>query len=463
MDRRTFLKGAGALVLAPAAASIWSRPARAQADADAAHLELVTLSDSDAVLTFESLQPTEALVRWGSTPDEFSHEASDPTGRSRYHRLEIGGLSPGQQVYYAVEVDGVRVQENPYSPGQFESLVPPEGPELFTFATLTDMHCGLMSAGAVGGISSFEPVECPLGDPTCWQVANREVIAAINRSPAAFSIAKGDLSHEYLPEEFEAARALLDGLDQPYHPVRGNHDRQGERPEDLFPKVFDLEATHYGFDHQGVRFLVLDSSKLETGFPEIGEAQFGWLEDQLRVIEPTQVFFLVLHHAVTEESSALFSLFGQDQQRLFGLLSNKHGLAGILSGHSHRNIVTHQPELGQVPCVETSTTVHYPGGYNLYRVHTGGYLQTYHKIDGLNWRQWEEAGHAMYKGDAQQVLMGSLADCNFVHAFHTPLAAPDDGQGGCACSAAAGPSGPLALGLATSAAALIKRQSKTSE
>lgn len=445
MDRRQFLKRTGQLAVGTAAASLWPRTGHAQELPDAMNVELVTLTDEGAVITFDSEAPTEALLLYGPDPTALDSQVADPGGRTRFHRLEIEGLRSGQPVYYRIEVDGVPVPEGAYSPGVLTPLTPPEGPLLFTFATVTDMHCGLMSAGAVGGLSSFEPVECPLSDPTCWQVANQGVIEAINQAAPAFTIAKGDLSHEYRAEEFEAAQAFLSSLDAPFYPVRGNHDRQGENPQDLFPLVFGLEKTHYAFDHLGVRFIVLDSSNLETGFPEIGEGQFAWLEAELSSLESTQAFFLVLHHALTEEASPIFSLFGQDQMRLFELLRSKKGLAGVLSGHSHRNIVTHQAELGQTPCIETSSTVHYPGGFNLYRVHTGGYQQTYHVLNGPEWREWALAGRQMYKGDAQQILMGSLGDRCFSHPFARSLPDPTSAQCGCGC-AQSSVSSDLALG-----------------
>lgn len=447
MDRRSFLKRTGQFALA---LSLLPRKSRAQQSADARNVELVTVTDNRAVITWESDNPTEGAVRYGDSPDRLEQQATDPAGRTRYHRVEITGLEPGATVHYQVRVDGVAAENNPYSPGRFDTLAPPPGTLLYTFATINDMHVGLTSAGAVGGMDSFEPVECPLAEKACWEVANRAVAEAINQTDAAFTLVKGDLSHEYRQEEFEAAREILEGLKHPYYAVRGNHDRQGERPEDYFTKVFGLQKTHYSFAHKGVRFVILDSSNLETGFPEIGEEQFDWLDAELRSLGDEKCL-LVLHHAVSEQASILFSLFTEDQQRLFSRLSRSSKLIGILSGHSHRNIVTHQAEIGDVPCVETACTVHYPGGYCLYRVYTGGLMQTYHKIDSEDWRVWEEAGRAMYKGDAQNILLGPLDHRNFVYRFQSPLKEPE--TGGCACGANTGKAG-----LALAAGALIARK-----
>jgi Icc protein len=443
MDRRAFLRKTGQFALA---LSMLPRRTRAQESVDAKNIELVTVTDSRAVLTWESENPTEGAVLYGAAPERLDQQATDPAGRTRYHRVEIGGLDPGATIHYEVQADGIKAENSEYSPGRFDTLAPPPGSLLYVFATINDLHVGLTSAGAVGGLDSFEPVECPLVDKHCWEVANRAVVEAINRTEAAFTVVKGDLSHEYKQEEFEAAQRILEDLKNPYYAVRGNHDRQGERPEDYFTKVFCLEKTHYSFAHKGVRFVILDSSNLETGFPEISEEQFDWLDAELRTLGEEKCL-LVLHHAVTEEASILFSLFTEDQERLFSRLSRSSNLVGILSGHSHRNIVTHQTEIGDVPCIENACTVHYPGGYTLYRVYTGGLMQTYHKIDSEDWRIWEEAGRAMYHNDAQSILLGPLDHRNFVYRFQSPLKEPE--TGGCSCG-----TGSAGMGLALAAGAL---------
>ncbi|HUU03701.1 MAG TPA: metallophosphoesterase family protein [Myxococcota bacterium] len=451
MNRRKFLQTGGRLALGAGAAALLPRRARAQSVADVENAELVTITEDGAVITWESLQATEGLVAYGPSADRLDSEVGDPAGRTRYHRVELTGLPPGQPVHYVIRADGADADPVEYSPGVFDTLGPPPGTYLFTFATITDMHVGLTSAGAVSGLGDFVPVECPLVGADCWQVANQAVVEAINKSQAEFTLVKGDLSHEYASEQFEAARSCLEQLEKPYHPVRGNHDRQGERPEDYYKKVMQQDVTHYAFSHQGARFAILDSSNLATGFPEVGEEQWVWLADQLDNLGDERLF-VVLHHPVTDEASVIFTLFTEDQQRLFSLLEREKNVAAILSGHSHRNIVTHQPELGDVPCIETACSIHYPGGYNLYRVYTGGFMQTYHKINGEQWRQWEEAGRQMYNGDAQELLLGSSSDRNFVCQFMRPLPEPETPQEGCACGRAPH-GGGLALG-ATALAAM---------
>lgn len=447
MDRRSFLKKTGQFALA---LSLLPRKARSQESADAQNIELVTVTDSQAVITWESESPTEGLVIYGSSPDNLDQQASDPAGRTRYHRVEITGLNPGATIHYAVLSDGLAAETDVYSPGRFEALAPPPGSLLYTFATINDVHVGLTSAGSVGFPDLYQPVDCPFTDKHCWEVANRPVVEAINRTDAAFTVVKGDLSQEYKREEFEAAREILENLKNPYYVVRGNHDRQGERPEDYFTKVFGLEKTHYSFSHKGIRFVILDSSNLETGFPEIGEESFDWLDAELRTLGDEKCL-LVLHHPVTEEASPLFTIFTEDQRRLFSRLSRCPELEGILSGHTHRALVTHQPEIGDVPCIETPCTVHYPGGYTLYRVYTGGFMQTYHKIDGEDWRVWEEAGRAMYDGNVQAILLGTLEQRNFVYRFRTPMKKPE--EGGCSCGG-----GSTGTGLALAAGALVAKK-----
>ena len=134
MDRRAFLKKTGQFALA---LSLLPRKSRAQEAADAQNIELLTVTDRRAVITFESANPTEAAVLSGSAPGNLDRQAIDPAGRSRYHRVELTDLDPGASVYYEVQADGVKAENSEYSPGRFDTLAPPPGSLLYTFATST--------------------------------------------------------------------------------------------------------------------------------------------------------------------------------------------------------------------------------------------------------------------------------------------------------------------------------------
>lgn len=379
--------------------------------------ELVTVSDTETIFTWVTDTASDTHVFIGQDgPTEHFDLSGPPT---RYHYACVKGLLPGTTYGYRLESGGRTALKTDRSPGRFSTLETPPGQFLFSFATINDTHVGEETAGliCIGGTCLNEGFQSPWPGHPHWTFTNRAVVRALNEKQPDFVIHKGDVSSEYTKEEFLQAKEIFDDLQMPFYILRGNHDRMGrpgEREEDFFRKVFDLNQTHRFFLYKDHLFVLLDSANLETGLPEISEQQFNWLEDQVLPDHPDKRVLVFLHHAVTKKAE-FFGLSREDRDRLIRLLAEHGGVVGVFSGHSHRAFVSHDGRTGDVPYVETPSTKEYPGGFCLYRMYTGGYIQTFYRSNCTYCLPWFELTKGEYWGLAPLILFGELKDRNFVY------------------------------------------------
>ena len=375
--------------------------------------ELVTVSDTEAVFTWVTDVRGDTHVLLTREGAERHLDLSGPP--TRYHYARVRGLEPGTEYTYQL-VSGERAARSTVrSPGRFRTLETPPGELLFTFATVNDTHVGEETAGLIcfDGTCLNEGFQTPWPDLPYWSFTNEATVRAINARGPDFVIHKGDVSSEFREEEFRTARRIYSGLRMPCHFLRGNHDRVGDREADFFREVFGLETTHRHFIHREHLFVLLDSCNLDTGLPQIDDAQFRWLEEVF-ASHPGRRTLVFLHHAVTRDAQ-LFSLPADDRDRLVDLLAAHGGVIGVFSGHSHRAKVTRDGRTGGLPYAETPATKEYPGGFCLYRVYSGGYIQTFYRTPGTYCLPWYEITKGEYLGFAPAILFGELDDRCFAH------------------------------------------------
>ncbi|MBI5480315.1 MAG: metallophosphoesterase family protein [Deltaproteobacteria bacterium] len=374
--------------------------------------ELVTVTDTSFVISFTTDLEADTVIEYGSTPDLGSRARLEE--RTRFHQLEVTGLSPGTRYYYRAASGRARGTVMDYSPGEVTTLTAPPGDLLFTFATLNDTHVGEGVAGLITGTDGTplnEGFTWPDPANPYWRFMNRAVVDAINTSAAEFTVIKGDFTSAYTETQFLDAKAIFDGLTAPYYPLRGNHDRQGEQPADYYQQVFGRDPSWYAFTHQGHRFILLDSVDPATGEAAIAAAEWTWLEAEVAVLAGERVL-VFLHHPVL----GMQRLETADGNRLLDLLQGR-GVVGIFSGHTHGAAIFHDPRLGDAPLVTTPTSKEYPGGYALYRVHTGGYMQTFRRLDCGECREWIDITRGEYFGAAPDLQLGKVAERNFVYLY----------------------------------------------
>ena len=173
-----------------------------------------------------------------------------------------------------------------------------------------------------------------------------KAIAAVNAlsSPPDFVVFTGDLTHLTLnPKERRARMAQFRDIvsklkvrDVRFLP--GEHDASADHGE-AFQEFFG--ATHYSFDHKGVRFVVIDNVSDPNG--AIGETQLTWLANELAPLPKDQPLVVLTHRP-------LFDLYPQwgwstrDGDRAIELLS-PFSKVTVFYGHIHQE---HQRMTGHI-------------------------------------------------------------------------------------------------------------------
>ena len=377
--------------------------------------ELVTVRDNEAIFTWVTDSLSNSFIHLGTEGPDTAFDLSGPPTRNHYARIK--GLSPNTGYVYQIRSGDKLAPATDRSPGNFRTLSEPPGEFLFDFATVNDTHVGEQVAGliCIGGMCLGQGFTTPWPDHPHWEFTNEAAVDAINEISPEFVIHKGDVSSEYSEDQFRTAKAIFDGLRMPYYVLRGNHDRIGEREEDFFKKVFNLESTYRFFEHKEHVFVLLDSVNLFTGLPEIDDQQFSWLEEVLASFTNTRVL-IFLHHTVTR-GAQFFGITPGDRERLVSLIARHGNVIGVFSGHSHRACVTYDLSTGDLPFAETPSTKEYPGGFAYYRIYSEGYIQTFYRTSCSYCLPWFEITKGEYLGLAPRILFGQVQDRSFTHVY----------------------------------------------
>lgn len=465
----------GALVAAtfPAGGVLLSQRASAAGPAVPMHLELVTVTDTEAVITwftgdvtapdsFGRPAPVAApgRVLIGTSPDPTTWVEVGAHEPTPYHYVEIAGLKPGTTYYWRAESGGVpavpttipnqgfpRAEPPLAAPPSFTTLVPPPGREIGRVAWLNDLHFG----ESVSGLITSEAGGLPPGfaadpDDPYWRFMARAAVAEAKARGCTLLLANGDVTAEARPAEVQEARATLDTFgalagashvapgDAPaYFVTRGNHDRfhagaewqgcSGSEAKDCFGDAFAggyvPGSTHFavtvGTDRARYRFVGLDSNDAtETGVLRQGELDF--LEAELARGEATIPLF---HHpasdfgAVNAVPPVASDLDSADAAAFRALLAGRDNVAAVYAGHTHRNTRSTSSTTGTVPFFEGGAVKEYPGGYTVVRLYETGYLVSFWKTAAPECRAWSERSRGEYLGLYPYYTLGSLGDRNW--------------------------------------------------
>jgi 3',5'-cyclic-AMP phosphodiesterase len=442
------------------------------------NLELVTVTDTEAVITWFTGDPTQpdafgrplpvaapGRVLIGTSPDPRSWVEAGVHDPTPYHYVEIAGLRPGTTYYWRAESAGqpavptVTPRTDPTSaaPPVFTTMVPPPGREIGRVAWLNDLHYGEQTSGLIYGNSSLPRGGLPPGFPVdpdhpYWRFMGSGAVSEAAGRGCTLLLANGDLSNEAEPSALSECKGVLDsfgqlggttdvvaGADRHYFVTRGNHDRwhsgaiysqcttdsTGTLHDcfgDSFTAGFEPGTQHFsitfGDSSARYRFVGLDSNDgSSTGV--LRQSELDYLAAELDRGDPTIPLF---HHP----ASATASLSGvppvqdgldtQDAAKFRQLLSGRDNVAGVYAGHTHRNNFSTNVETGAVPYFEGGAVKEYPGGYTVVRMFEGGYMANFWKTSAAEARAWSERSRGEYFGLGPDYFLGSLGDRNWSYA-----------------------------------------------
>lgn len=251
----------------------------------------------------------------GDIPEAASLEGSSEIfksdlGSARMHTVEFRGLKPETRYCYRVG-DGVNWSE------WHHFTTASQDPKPFQFLYFGDAQNAVRSL---------------------WSRVRREAHADAPR--AAFAIHAGDLINRSDSDaewgEWHGAAGWLNGT-IPTVAVPGNHEYSVRglsntvsghwRPQFSFPTngPEGLEETCYWFEYQGVRFIALDSNKLQ-------DEQAEWLDRTLTDLPPARWTIATFHHPIY---SAAKNRDNGMLRSLWKPVLEKHGIDLALTGHDH--------------------------------------------------------------------------------------------------------------------------------
>ena len=171
----------------------------------------------------------------------------------------------------------------------------------------------------------------------------KNCVNAVNAEAPDRVIHTGDISHNGLAEEYQAAREILDQLTAPYFVLIGNKDKR-DRVREAFQDHEYLQQEHgfiqYALDDLSTRLIVLDTVREATSKGELCERRLQELESMLHDSgdKPAVIF---MHHSpyVVEEIPDPQQFHDWEQVDALGALLSRHqNVKQIYCGHVHRNV-----------------------------------------------------------------------------------------------------------------------------
>ena len=434
---------------------------RQREDVSPANLELVTLTEDRAVITWYTgltgtddglgrmrPAPAHAEVHWGTNPRRLNRVAGGASGETPYHYVELTGLEPGQTYYYQARsngkpapptqftlIDGNAVGTSDFGlgtdgPYSFTAPEPPPGRFLFSIALCNDLHMGETEAGRVGGTQITGVQQAP-GRPPYPEVMLESLVHDAGKVGADYLLAAGDISAEAVPVDLSKALQLLKKFGKyrrDYFVARGNHDRAHEgdayaacgvgqwQGNDCFHDQFfpGSEPTYFTRELRGLRVIGIDTYDKPGRGNDAGAlspGQLAWFRAELAKDrdQPTLVFG---HHPLVVESSPFpvtpsSSLDAPQAATILDDYSRTPGLFLHHAGHTHRNKRTISPIAPDVTHQEIAAGKEYPGGFSLLRLYTGGYALNFYKSRSDLAREWSERSRQQIVGTWPQFALGS--------------------------------------------------------
>ncbi len=158
---------------------------------------------------------------------------------------------------------------------------------------------------------------------------------------------------------YQHMRALIGRWEGPVAWVVGNHDDRANFVAHIPEIVTDADGfVQYELDHQGVRFLILDTLDAGRHGGMYCEVRAAWLA--ARLAERTEVPTLILlHHPPVDTGIDWMSALSSEAwvQRLEAVVRPATQVIGMISGHVHRPIATSFAGKILIVCASTAPTL----------------------------------------------------------------------------------------------------------
>jgi predicted phosphodiesterase len=362
------------------------------------NIELVTVNEDSAIVTWVTNLPANTEIQWGETED--LGEESTVEESTLYHLGKITDLEVATEYFYRVGSNG-RWSEI----WSFTTLSKFDGDPRLTFAVVADTHYDVDGQNTPNGFMYGESTRL-----------TESLVDELNQDARLdFVITAGDLTNVGLEEDYSGFADAMNQLDVPWYPVLGNHDKSVEDWYQHYTTYFGRKETYYSFDQGDYHFVVLDSAVQGQVKGDLNETQLAWLEADLdaNTGKSTLIFLHHVNHRVD-----IMGLEEEAKENLELILSTRPWVLSVNSGHTHQNYVTNN-DYSQVYAT-VAAVVSYPIGYSKINFYEAGYVQAFYKIEteletSEDSRMRINAASGSTSGDEE--YLGELEDRSFIIAI----------------------------------------------
>jgi hypothetical protein len=322
------------------------------------NIELVTVDEATAAITWVTNLPADTRVQWGETDTLGDEVVVDET--ELYHMGHITDLEQGTLYYYRIGSDG-----RWSATSTFTTLTAPGSSPIIKFAIVADTHYDTDGQNTAGGAMYEDSPRL-----------TASLVAELNQDTTLdFVVTLGDNTNG-AESDYEGFTATLDGLNVPWYPLLGNWDKQEAGWRDYHVNITGWSETYYLVEEYSYNVIVLDSAVVGQIGGSIDEEQFEWLEATLdeNFGVPTLIF---MHHMADRTDN--FGIDEVTKSRLENILATRTYVLGLYAGHLHKNLVT--ASLDSYLYITTAAVVSYPIGYSVVKLYENGYTQSFHKLE----------------------------------------------------------------------------------
>ena len=319
--------------------------------------------------------------------------ATDELGAATFR-----GLDP--DTAYDVVLDGKRH-------ATARTLPRPAGRMLGRVATVSDLHVGEIGTGHFPRIRSQRR-------PGAWRDAHPVwCLDACLDEIAAWSpdllVAKGDLAHRNLPDEYDVVGKALLGQPAPVLAIPGNHDGGN-----LQHSSFDDEMDRIGLHAAAVQHHDLDSAVVVVADTRVDGHHSGTItavsDEICRTAATGRPALVLLHHQLMTERIPHYIPTGVpkgESDAFLDALDIAAPGALVSSGHTHRHRARRHRS---ITVTEVGSTKDFPGTWGWYEVYDGGITQTAWRIEEPRAIAWTELTKQTARGVWARWAPGSYDD-----------------------------------------------------
>lgn len=150
-----------------------------------------------------------------------------------------------------------------------------------------------------------------------------------NYPEAAFIIVTGDCTEFGFEDELTSyVETVRANTKLKVYSASGNHDsRWSDSGKENFRRI--VGPTYLSFDHNGVRFILMDSSMLLEQYAHFDGQQLARLEEELKSLPPNHPAIIAMHHPPLSPGKFF------DNEYRFAELISRYNVPLVLTGHGH--------------------------------------------------------------------------------------------------------------------------------